>query len=101
MCIRDSNIFRIGRRISVKSNSIEHIPRRHLAGIIHPCIRQLVGTHVIVVVHQAVETALGFLLFVYEIIGVRNAVSRLVSVAIVSDESGQVVGLVTSPRRCV
>ena len=28
-------------------------------------------------VHQAVENALGFLLFVYEIIGVRNAVSRL------------------------
>ena len=65
---------------------------------LYPCISQLVGTHVIVVVHQTVKNALGFLLFVYEIIGVRNAVSRLVSVAIVSDESGQVVGLVTSPR---
>lgn len=63
-----------------------------------PAVRQLVGTHIIVVVHQAIEHTLGLLLFVYKIVGVGNAVPRLISVAIVPDESGQVMGLVTSPR---
>jgi hypothetical protein len=87
----DEVVF-VSRREWIKSHGCEDIPGRHFAGIVHARVSQFIPAHVIELVHDFVQDGLGLLLFADEGVHERHAMIRLVALAILADESRQVVG---------
>ena len=92
------DIFGVGRRIGVKADGIEYVPRRHLARIVHTAQRQPFRPHTVEAVENVIQQLLRTLLATDEIIEVRETVVGLVAVAVLADEAREVVHFVSFPR---
>ena len=93
-----SYILRIGRRICVQAHRIPDVPGGHLSGVIHAGVSQFICAHVIETIQDLVDVVLALFLLPDEIVGIGDVMARLVSMAVLADETGHVLHLVASPR---
>lgn len=91
-------VLGVGRRVGVYADGGEHIPCRHLAGIVHASVGQPLRAHAVVVVEQSAEHLLRFFLSAYEVVGEGQAVARLIAVTIKSEVACEVPCLIASVR---
>ena len=91
------DVLGIGWGVSVEADGVEDVPGGGLPCVVHACVGKMVLAHVVVFIHEDVEDVLGFLLLADEVVGVGDAVVRLVAVAVVAKEASEVPRLVLSP----